>query len=421
MMSFADLPYTGKMGPGGTGLPRLIYMADVPIEASYHGSALMCRLLQDYPKDRLTVVETGRSASLEEGRIDGVPYRADLMLLERLSRSRLHGIHQSALLKLASIRSVAWMGFARQFGAEAILTVSHGVGWITAATLARKLGLPLHLICHDEWARAGILQEWKDRVLGDHYRHAASRLCVSPFMVEEYERRYSAPGEVLYPSRAVDAPRYDGPPARLADQGAGITAVFAGTINSSGMAAALRTLAVTLAKRAGRLQVYGPLTTEQARAVGLDGVNIENRGLVSSPELMTRMRADADVLYVPMSFAEPDRNNMKINFPSKLTDYSAVGVPLLIHGPVYSSAVRWARDNEGVAEVVTDADCNGLDAAISRLSERPAHRMALGAAALEVGARYFSYEVARDAFLAALRRGQTMAQPASRTVATLRA
>ena len=45
----------GRMPDGA--LPRLLYLADVPVEASYHGSALMYRLLQRYPADRLRVVE----------------------------------------------------------------------------------------------------------------------------------------------------------------------------------------------------------------------------------------------------------------------------------------------------------------------------------------------------------------------------
>ena len=39
------------------GLPRLLYVGDVPVEASYHGSALIYRLLQRYPVERLRIVE----------------------------------------------------------------------------------------------------------------------------------------------------------------------------------------------------------------------------------------------------------------------------------------------------------------------------------------------------------------------------
>ena len=47
-----------------------------------------------------------------------------------------------------------------------------------------------------------------------------------------------------------------------------------------------------------------------------------------------------------------DRINMEMAFPSKLADCTATGLPLLIYGPAYCSAVTWARENPGVAEVV---------------------------------------------------------------------
>jgi hypothetical protein len=62
-----------------------------------------------------------------------------------------------------------------------------------------------------------------------------------------------------------------------------------------------------------------------------------------------------------MSFNAVDRANMEISFPSKLTDYTAVGLPLLIYGPHYCSAVQWARENPGVAEVVTADNAETLE------------------------------------------------------------
>ena len=117
---------------------------------------------------------------------------------------------------------------------------------------------------------------------------------------------------------------------------------------------------------------------------------------------MERMRAEVDVLLVPMSFSQLHASNMKLSFPSKLTDYTAVGVPLLICGPAYSSAVRWARENAGVAEVVDVADPAELLAAVDRLARDPGHRFRLAAQALEVGERMFSHQAAWAVFTEAL-------------------
>ena len=78
---------------------------------------------------------------------------------------------------------------------------------------------------------------------------------------------------------------------------------------------------------------------------------------------------------------------MELSFPSKLTDYTAAGLPMLIYGPPYCSAVRWARENAGVAEMVDDENPKGLTEALHRLAASPVHRNALGTHALNVGRR----------------------------------
>lgn len=385
-------------------LPRLLYLADVPVETSYHGSALLYRLLENYPKDKLVIVEAGPYISMSQRRISNIVYRAAPLPVARLNRTQFWAWYHAAQLRLAKSRALRFIAFAREIQAEAILTVTHGISWITAAEVARRLDIPLHLICHDEWARTGFMQDWKDKAFVEHYRRASSRLCVSPFMSEEYERRYGARGEVLYPSRARDAVIFDAPPARLARYIGPLTCVFAGTINSPGAVAALRSLAACLEPSGGRLVIFGPLSASVARLSGLVATNIELGGLLTSAELIKRLREMADVLYVPMSFEETDRNNMQIGFPSKLTDYTAIGVPLMIHGPAYCSAVCWALENRGVAEVVTADSTAAIGDAISRLAAEPTYRLDLGRRALEVGETYFSHRAASSVFMHALMR-----------------
>src|SRR5206468_1594197 len=149
--------------------------------------------------------------------------------------------------------------------------------------------------------------------------------------------------------------------------------------------------------------IFGPLGSDDGRRGRLDLPNVEIRGLIKSREMLGRFRDEVDVLLVPMSFDASDRSNTEMNFPSKLADYTAVGLPLLIYGPAYSSAVRWARENYGVAEVVDAENTKWLSQAIHRLATNPAHRAALGARALEVGREYFTLQAAQSVFHDALR------------------
>ncbi len=386
-------------------LPRLLYVGDVPVESSYHGSALLYRLLQNYPPEQLRIIETNLSRSQLERRLPDVAY-AELRLgwrrplYTRFARSyrawriwRAAGCH-SQLPRLLS-------GFAPQ----AVLTVTHGFAWRTAARFAARHQLPLHLICHDDLPRcAGLAagpEGWLDQEFGRVYRQAASRLCVSPFMRDAYLERYGINGEVLYPSRAADCPEYAAPPARLREPVTRLTVAFAGTINNPGYVKTLRLLAEALAALGGCLLIFGPFTSAHAQRNELNLPNVECRGMLSVAELMNRFRAEADVLFVPMSFAAEDRANMEISFPSKLTDYTAVGLPLLFFGPEYCSAVRWARENSGVAEVVTDEAPLALRAAVERLQEGN-RRQELARIALRLGTDFFAHARAWHQFAAAL-------------------
>jgi hypothetical protein len=387
-------------------LPKLLYLGDVPVESSYHGSALLYRLLQNYPPERLEIIEGNLRTSLAGRRLADVSYRTVKAGWARPLYTRFNRWAVLAYSFAACSRAGAVRKNLGDFQPEAVLTVPHEFLWLTAARYAQSVALPLHLICHDDWPNIAQVPQrfrpWLGRKFGCVYRQAASRLCVSPFMSEEYQRRYGVGATVLYPSRAADAPQFDAPPARLLINSGLLTVAFAGTINSSGYVQALQNLAHVLEGMGGRLLVFGPLRATDAAAVGLNRGNIELRGMVSSAELMNQLRAEVDVLFVPMSFAPGDREYSALSFPSKLTDYTAVGLPLLINGPDYCSAIRWARENEGVAEVVDSEDIRRLATAVRRLACDPERRLKLAVRALEVGNRFFLHSEALRRFYAAL-------------------
>jgi glycosyltransferase involved in cell wall biosynthesis len=391
-------------------LPGLLYVGDVPVESSYHGSALLYRLLQNYPGDRLQIVEAGLHASLPERRLKSVQYHFHQLPLARLHYTRFAKLYVSLVSLSATRRAAVLLPLCSGFKPEAILTVTHGYSWITAARLAQKLAVPLHLICHDDWPRiamiADALRNWLDAKFGRVYRQANSRFCVSPFMVEAYERRYTVRGVVLYPSRAPDCRVFASPPERLGRNDHRFTCAFAGTVNYAGYVELLNGLAKTLRDVDGQLLIFGPLGAQQARAMGLTEANMEVRGLLNSAKLIMRLREEGDALFVPMSFAAAAKANMQISFPSKLADYTAAGVPLLICGPDYCSAVRWARENPGVAEVIMNEDPAELATAVNRLRD-PAHRIALAKTALQKGDQFFSHAAAEKVFLQALLAGRS--------------
>jgi glycosyltransferase involved in cell wall biosynthesis len=364
------------------------------VEASYHGSALLHRLLSQYPNEQLMVVETA-SQSQPERRLPSVNYISRPIGKARWLNTRFHPYAVAWFSQTGTRVGRKIVQSMNGFGCEAVLTVAHGFGWLAAAGIAREKNVPLHLVVHDDWPRvaeiASGFHDWLDARFASVYRQARSRLCVSPAMSRAYLKRYGEPAEVLYPSRARDCADFAEPPARLARNGKPFTIAFAGTINSDGYVRALRALQEVLTTVSGRLLIFGPQRID---------LNAEFCGLVFADELIVRLREEADALFVPMSFDPADRANMELAFPSKLADYTATGLPLLIYGPGYCSAVAWARENDGVAEVVeSEVD---LSNTISRLAKDPAHRVTLGQRALDVGRKYFSYEQVQQTFIRAL-------------------
>ena len=371
-------------------LPRLLYVGDVPVEASYHGSALLHRLLSDYPHDRLTVIETATESDPAR-RLPKVRYIGRPIGNARWLNTRFHPYLVAWFMRAGERQAPKILQSVNGAGFEGVLTVAHGFGWLPAADIASKRKVPLHLVVHDDWPRvADIAPQFRrslDERFASVYRQAQSRLCVSPAMSRFYEERYSKPAQVIYPSRATDCPDFDAPPA---NNNKPFTIAFAGTINSSGYINALTALQHALKPVGGRLLIFGP------NQFGLNDPNTENGGLLSSSELLTRLREEAHALFVPMSFDASDRVNMQMAFPSKLADYTATGLPLLIYGPTYCSAVVWARENPGVAEVVEIED--NLSNAVAHLAHDPDTRVALGKRALAAGREYFTHDRAQQIF-----------------------
>ena len=377
--------------PSGDALPRLLYLSDVPVESYMHGSALVYRLFESYPAEKLLIVEC-LSKSHPDRRIPNVQYRTINSSLSRLLRNRFsHYLWPLSLARVyLSSRSISRI--ARSFQPQAVITVVVGHAWEVAASYATRADLPLHLIVHDDWPnnpnRPSLQRRWADSALRRWYPMAASRLCVSPYMAQEFSRRYGARGDVLYPSRDSNTLEFEVPPPGLSGSCKPFTVAFCGSIYLD-YARALQRMAIALQEIGGRLLVFGPKPFAGVDAF-LQEPNLELQGTLSSLEMIRRCREHAHAIFVPMSYSESDRHNMEISFPSKLADCTATGLPLIIDGPDYCSAVRWARENPGVSAITTDESVDALRTALQQLQD-PAIRLQLAREAIRRGKEYFAH------------------------------
>jgi hypothetical protein len=384
--------------------PRLLYIGDVPVESTLAGSALLYRLLMTWPADRVRIIEPTMAASSPQRRLAGVDYLPMRFGIARLLTTRFGRWYAGHLFHAAQRKGAdaVRIAGAPMHGIDAVLTVAHGHTWATAADVARRLGVPLHLIVHDDAIMSARVSRRIAREMmkqfAEVYRSAQSRLCISPCMAQEYEKRFGAAGDVLYPGRAAGVNGFDAPPQRLTETNHPLTYGYAGSLHTPSYVQSLASLSRIAERRGDRLLIFSNMSLEGATRAGLIGAHVDLQPIVPFQRLVEILRERVDVLFVPMSFNPAERLSAEISFPSKLTDYTMVGLPLLIQGPDYCSAVRWARANPGVAAVVEENSSTAIEAAMLELSD-PHRRLELARNAIRVGEEYFSHEAVFGKFV----------------------
>lgn len=379
-----------------TTLPRLLYIGDVPVEAGMGGSALLFRLLCEYPLDRVMIVQSRGGEGFE--RLFGAQYLVIKPI--RYLPSRFSGLRAVASVIRSRLEVPSIARNIAAFQPHAVVTVTHGGEWITAWGVAERLELPLHLICHDDWEpflpMPSFLRGWTRSLFARAYRKAASRLCVSPYMAAYYQQQYGAHGTVLYPSRAKDVISPNGPPEPRESNV--FTIAYAGSLHGA-FAPTLRALATTLHMLGGRLLIFSKTSTSTARELGLLSPNITLEPVLPPVALIERLRSKADALILVMRDVGL---GSRICFPSKLVDYTATGLPIIISAPRESAPAYWVREHPSAAMLIEADDDKGLHAVVVELANDPAQRRALGIQAQQIGNVQFSYMRARDIFFAAV-------------------
>jgi hypothetical protein len=291
-------------------LPKLLYVGDIPVEASYQSSIQLHRLLEAFPPDRLCIVETREPASQEARRLRGVRYHALPLATRAAMRGAWSGMHRLWLTRTAAGRAPEVLRLIDGFAPEAVLTIGSGFGWLPAAAIAQRLGIPLHLIAHDDWPKPsgidGALLSWSRSHYGRVYRQAQSRLCISPFMIERFERRYGAKGTLLYPLRAPDGVTGATASARTIQDGEPIVIGFCGGSGAHVMPG-LVSLGRAVAASDARVIVFGPFDDAKRSLLGSLSTGFEFRGVAAHAEMMAGLR-QADLLFAPMTFECPEQH-----------------------------------------------------------------------------------------------------------------
>ena len=395
-----------RNGPGDTTLDtlKLCYIGDDPVAKTSAGPLFFYRLFAQRPPGSLLIVEGG-SRSRREDRLRDQCYTAFSQVSRRLLRTR-------AASFVAELNTAWAARVASTFGADAIVTVGLFSSWITAYRVAQWLDVPLFCIVHDDWPAHLAGRSWgRERVrrlFGNMYRHAAVRFCISAKMEAAFRNRYGVPGLVLPPPRAERDPGGNlqaVTPVGASWSGAGgrpFTVLFLGTIYTAGAQRALVDLVAALRAIDGRLVMVGKHNERSAAVCDHDTGRARHLGFLPYGDLAVLCREGVDAVFAPLSFEAAD--HWDLSFPSKIADYTTLGVPILIQGPPTCAAVDWAERNAGVADVVTERGSAAVERALRRLASDPDRCRALASTAATIGAEQFEPDAVSAIFSRAIAR-----------------
>ena len=388
--------------------PRVLVLSHEGPHLRSAGGILLYRLLADYPRDRLIVVE--RNADPHRGQLD-CPYFSLTPPWLRFDYSRFHRWKRSlrgfGLVPGAPVQSID--GLLAGFRPQIVLCVMEQSTYYEAAwAYARARGLPLIVLVHDvneEFEPVlPIAREAVRRRDGAFYRYATRRLCISPEMEALCADRYGVCGEVMYPNRSEELqPRSFDEARRLRYPGR-LTVGFVGNLNYGYGDELVRLLPAFRASRS-RLVIFGhpPSLSHWALQEARDCVDY--RGFKPTPmEAWQATQSDCDAVLLPyQNPANAMREQLyRYHFPSKLPEYLALGMPVIITGPEYATGVKWALRHPDAVACYSGTDTTGMARLFEGLRDSSDTRVALAKAAFIAGNRDFDPVRIRAQFRAAL-------------------
>jgi hypothetical protein len=88
---------------------------------------------------------------------------------------------------------------------------------------------------------------------------------------------------------------------------------------------------------------------------------------------------------------------METSFPSKLIEFAQLGRPLIVWGPDYCSAMKWAKCTGGALKVV-DYDCKCVINAVEALLKSDDQYQALEEKIQQLSGSFFSPQLIQSQF-----------------------
>lgn len=361
------------------------------------GSMQLLRVFQDYPAEKLCVIGPALPPSVKTL---ACSYRVLPFPIQRWRNTRLHRCAMSAALGIRWFRP-SGRTIRNEIGSfrpDAVFTVMDNVSYfLTAYDYAKSNGLPLITMTMDEPDSFEkifpFLTRLQQQAIGQVYRYAENNLCVSRQMTAHIACKFGCRTETFYfgPPDGM-SPR----PAELsrANRVPGIlTLGYAGGL-SYGYREALQAIAEALVNHPVRIRIYSrdKLNWDQ-------WPNVEYAGCFPHDELWNKFQQECDASLLIYAFAHPEGRLYRTHFPTKLSEYTWVGMPLVMVGPDYATGIIWGMEHPDVALVETHDRLDTLGAQLLALEQDADRRAEMSKAAARVSVAEFDPVRIRKTFM----------------------
>ena len=284
------------------------------------------------------------------------------------------------------------------FRPDVLVTVAHGWWHIQARRIARKFQLPLVSFFQDWWPDfPEVPAAFRARVEHE-FRKTCAQSQVAICVSDDMRRELGEPQNAVVLHDAPSLPHWH---KSTRDAELPLRVAYFGNLFEYGplIESALRTLN---GSDRVRLEVFGPNPLWTSGAVDEFRSRGVYRGFIAPNELAESLQKFQAALVV-MSFAPSHRRRMTTSFPSKMIDAMQLSLPVVIWGPEYCSAVKWARRRKR-ALCVTDPNPSAIRRALEELAASPAEQERLAESSREATATDFNHERIQAQFVDALRR-----------------
>lgn len=342
---------------------KVALISSVVPENAGGGRLLMYRHLKNAGDIELLVVSDGPVAGFNHVVLKHGPLSRVFKRIER-TPLRQWGFDGQEFFLPCNPKQVSEI--CKGFKPDVIMTVAHGNLARLALMETRASGVPLVTIFHDWWPDLCKTHEmtkpFLDKQFRALHRDSTVSLPVCEGMLDALGSHNGA--EILYP--IPNDPMHSTAHANGQSDATGrLKIIYMGNLGEyGGMVKAA--LEATKASPQIRLEVRGKNQDWPASF----NKEMKERGLLHDfvpEEQLGDWLEMADAFLVPMLFEPHMRRFMETSFPSKLAHYAQFHKPIVVWGPEYCSAVRWARIKNS-AFCVTDPSPAALVRALETLS-----------------------------------------------------